>query len=212
MPAATAGTGRDRRQLTKARSDPARAAIALDAVNAAELRIRAQRRMGEALRDMEKNEGGRPVQTDLTGTPGVPVIPPATLEEIGITKKQSARYQAMAAIPRATFEIAVEAYKGADEPLSAAGVVRVAETLDDLPDAVRQDVVASGPAEIIAVARNHRTQGTGENEWYTPAAYVEAARAAGSRKSRTPPDRRRQTAHIGTAPALSGTPTRVRLW
>lgn len=28
------------------------------------------------------------------------------------------------------------------------------------------------------MAHNHRAQGTGENEWYTPSAYVEAARRA----------------------------------
>jgi hypothetical protein len=28
----------------------------------------------------------------------------------------------------------------------------------------------------LAVAENHRAEGTGENEWYTPAQYLEAAR------------------------------------
>ena len=146
---------------------------ALDAVNAAaELRIRAERRMGEALRDTEMAKGGRPSETP---TPGVSVSAP-TLEEIGITAKQSSRYQQIAAIPKDTFETAIEAHKAADEPLSAAAVVRVAETLDSLPEPIREDVVASGPAEILAVAHNHRAQGTGGNEWYTPAEYIEAAR------------------------------------
>jgi ParB family chromosome partitioning protein len=146
---------------------------ALDAVNAAaELRIRAERRMGEALREAEV-KAGRPKENP---TPGASFQAP-TLEQIGVTAKQSSRYQQIAAIPRETFETAIEAHKAADEPLSAAAVVRVAETLEALPDPVRQDVLANGPAEVIAVAHNHRAQGTGDNEWYTPAEYVEAARA-----------------------------------
>lgn len=151
---------------------------ALDAVNAAaELRIRAERRMGEALRDAEKPKGGGDQRSDhrSASTTGEKSAP--TLAEIGITKDQSSRYQQIAAIPQETFETAIEAHKGADEPLSAAAVVRVAETLDALPEPIRQDVVASGPAEILAVAHNHRAQGTGENEWYTPTVYIEAARA-----------------------------------
>lgn len=146
---------------------------ALDAVNAAaELRIRAERRMGEALRETELGQGRRAdlvVQADKVAKP--------TLSEIGITRDQSSRYQQIAAISRETFETAIEAHKAADEPLSAAAVVRVAETLETLPEPVRQDVLANGPAEIIAVAHNHRAQGTGDNEWYTPAEHIEAARA-----------------------------------
>ena len=41
-------------------------------------------------------------------------------------------------------------------------------------------VIAKQPQEeqpAAIVAHNHRAQGTGENEWYTPAVYIEAARA-----------------------------------
>ena len=146
---------------------------ALDAVNAAaELRIRAERRMGEALREAEVTKG-RPEKM----SPSTTFTSKPTLSEIGITRDQSSRYQQIAAIPRETFETAIEAHKAADEPLSAAAVVRVAETLETLPEPVRQDVLANGPAEIIAVAHNHRAQGTGDNEWYTPAEHIEAARA-----------------------------------
>jgi phage N-6-adenine-methyltransferase len=151
---------------------------ALDAVNAAaELRIRAVRKMGEALRDAEKAKGGGDRRSDhpSASTRGEKSAP--TLAEIGITYDQSSRYQQMAAIPKATFETAIEAHKAADEPLSAAAVVRVAETLDALPEPVRLDVLANGPAEVIAVAHNHRAQGTGENEWYTPPEHIAAARA-----------------------------------
>lgn len=147
---------------------------ALEAVNAAaELRIRAERRMGEALREAEV-KAGRPKEN---GSPDIPFSTTPTLADIGISKVQSSRYQQIAAIPKATFETAIEAHKAADEPLSAAAVVRVSEALEALPEPVRQDVEANGPAEIIAVAHNHRAQGTGDNEWYTPAEHIEAARA-----------------------------------
>ena len=132
----------------KCGADHSSISAALDAVNAAaELRIRAERRMGEALRDSERGQGRRSdlvVQDDQVAKP--------TLAEIGITKDQSSRYQAIAAIPKATFETAIEAHKAADEPLSAAAVVRVAETLDSLPEPIREDVVASGPDGILTLA------------------------------------------------------------
>jgi phage N-6-adenine-methyltransferase len=58
--------------------------------------------------------------------------------------------------------------------------LNLAAQVAELPKA-EQQVVASAPAEQIKeVARetihNHRAQGTGENEWYTPATYIEAAR------------------------------------
>lgn len=152
---------------------------ALDVVMAAtELRVRAERRMGEALRDAEKAKGAaREGWNQTPSSSTTAFIAPPTLSEIGITRDQSSRYQQIAAIPRQTFETAIEAHKATGEPLSTAAVVRVAETLEALPEPVRQDVLANGPAEIIAVAHNHRAQGTGDNEWYTPAEHIEAARA-----------------------------------
>ncbi len=52
--------------------------------NATEIRLLAERQMGEFLKTMPKNEGGNP---KLTGSRPEPVEP--TLADIGITKKQS---------------------------------------------------------------------------------------------------------------------------
>jgi hypothetical protein len=77
---------------------------------ACEIRIRAERRAGEILRDMEKAKGS---QSQLSGrdiSGGSIVKPPEsdnkpkTLSELGINKTQSSRYQALANIPDDVFE------------------------------------------------------------------------------------------------------------
>jgi phage N-6-adenine-methyltransferase len=56
----------------------------------------------------------------------------------------------------------------------------LASQVIDLPQEEKAVVEASPPEEMKEVAReaihNHRAQGTGENEWYTPAQYVDSAR------------------------------------
>jgi hypothetical protein len=66
--------------------------------DAAEVRLRAERRLGDLLKAMPKNEGGRPTKT---GTSEEPV---STLGEIGITKKQSSVWQRIAALAEEEFE------------------------------------------------------------------------------------------------------------
>jgi hypothetical protein len=71
-----------------------------------------------------------------------------TLAALGVTKTQSSKWQKLAALPRAKFEIRVEHAKARVE-----GMTTSAPTYKDV-------------------------EFTGENEWFTPAAYVEMARAA----------------------------------
>lgn len=69
---------------------------------ATEIRLLAERQMGEFLKQMPKASGGQPFQS--TGSRSAPVgTEPATLAEIGITKKQSSRAQQLADIPREEF-------------------------------------------------------------------------------------------------------------
>jgi hypothetical protein len=71
----------------------------LEAQNdAAEIRLRAERRLGELLRNTPKNRGGRPTET------GKADIPVSTLGEIGITKIQSSIWQRIARLALADFE------------------------------------------------------------------------------------------------------------
>lgn len=82
---------------------------------AARARVRAERRAGELLRDMEKQSGARGLSGPGRGKKnGVvkrdPVLAdtPKTLKDMGITKDQSSKYQKLAAIPDEKFEEALE--------------------------------------------------------------------------------------------------------
>ena len=103
--------------------------------HAAEIRVRAERKCGELLREMPKAKGGNPnLSSASTGC--------STLSEIGITRDQSSTWQKLASVPQSTFE---EAIAQQDIPTTS-GVL------------------------------NHRAQGTGQNEWYTPEEYIQAVR------------------------------------
>lgn len=73
-------------------------------VDAAEIRIRAERRLGEMLADADLQKGGRPAQE--TGRQQRPVSAP-TLAQAGISKDLSSRAQKLAAVPEAEFESAL---------------------------------------------------------------------------------------------------------
>jgi len=60
-------------------------------------KVRAERRAGEILSEQEKHPGAATVCHDVTA------LPPR-LDEIGISRKQSSRWQAIAAIPEAEHE------------------------------------------------------------------------------------------------------------
>jgi N6-adenosine-specific RNA methylase IME4 len=78
-------------------------------ISAAEIKIRAERRVGQMLMAMERHRGGRPRQT---GSP-LHRFSPATLADLGVDKKLSVRGQRYAAMSDAEFEAAVA--QGKDE-------------------------------------------------------------------------------------------------
>ena len=60
---------------------------------ASEIKIRAERRAGELLADMDKAKGGWP---SCGGSRRAPPQEPPTLADLNITKKQSSQWQVMA--------------------------------------------------------------------------------------------------------------------
>lgn len=116
---------------------------------AAEIKLRAERRAGELLGDMERNKGGewehREHQLqDVTSAP--------KLEELGISKIQSHRWQTEAQYPEEKFERYVAETKDKGEELTSVALYSLAKG-------------------IPHIARNN-----GNNEWYTPSNIIELAR------------------------------------
>jgi hypothetical protein len=62
--------------------------------------LEAERKMGEMLRQTERAKGGRP--TEKTCTTGVRVS--TSLNELGLTRKESSKAQFIAKLPEETFE------------------------------------------------------------------------------------------------------------
>jgi hypothetical protein len=85
-------------------------------------------------------------ERDAGGRGRIESRPATQLKDLGITKTQSSRWQKLAALPEEKFE------------------EKVARTVAKASDLIDGKKTVRG------------TAGTGENEWYTPVKYIEAAR------------------------------------
>jgi hypothetical protein len=93
---------------------------------AAEIRIRAERRAGQLLREMKENgqrkgRGGKEAQMSMSATIGLP--------DLGITRDQSSQWQKLADIPEKEFEDEIRRSGG---PPCTEGILN-AKTLKELP-------------------------------------------------------------------------------
>lgn len=96
----------------------------------AEIKLRAERRAGELIGEMPKNVGamgnpngqGAPIVRSHDVTAQMP-----TLDDLGITKMQSSRFQAVASVPEPVFEAHIAETKAAGIELTSAGVQRLAQ-------------------------------------------------------------------------------------
>jgi len=89
--------------------------------DAAEIKIRGERRMGAELAKLPKNKGGRP--SKKTGNASLPVSP--KLDEIGVAPMQAHRWQTMARLTDDQFEAHVAGVKARGAELTSAGVHRL---------------------------------------------------------------------------------------
>jgi hypothetical protein len=83
----------------------------------AEIKIRAERRAGEILLDMDKNQGGRTLQKCNVSFEGTAKIP--KLSDLGISRNQSSRWQLIACIPEEDFDSRVEEIKSKGAELTS---------------------------------------------------------------------------------------------
>ena len=123
-------------------------------IDAAEIRIRAERRLGQMLEDQKRTvglaTGGQPYQSRSTGVDAVPVEIP-TLAEIGIDKKLSAHAQKVAAIPEAEFEGIVGEWRDTLEAANdrvSANIIKAAKQHEPRPAVSNVvDIVEPAPSE-----------------------------------------------------------------
>lgn len=89
---------------------------------AAEVKIRAERKAGEMLAKMPKNEGEL-----YRGNMQLPRDETPTLDDLGIEKMQSSRWQIIAGLPEEKFEEHIQETKAEGKELTSAGLIRVAK-------------------------------------------------------------------------------------
>lgn len=99
------------------------------AIDAAIIARRAERRLGELLRDAPKDLGGRPPET---GNNVLPVIP--TLADHGVSKVQSSRWQALADVPEALFDATLAECAEQKRAPTYAGMARLAKQDSESPE------------------------------------------------------------------------------
>ena len=124
-------------------------------LDAAEIRIRAERRLGELLKERPKAPGakGKPGGGTRGSKKEPRVGEPPTLASQGIDKKLSSRAQKLAALTEPAFERKLSDWK---------------EKVESEKDRFRTDILT--PTAHVAA-------NLGENEWYTPPEYIAAAKA-----------------------------------
>lgn len=113
-----------------------------------EIRLRAERRLGELMAEQPKAQGAREAGTNRGTTRDR--SKPASLAEQGIDKNLANRARKAAAMPADKYEAKV----------------------------ARQTALAEKAASITGKDAYPKAEFTGEVEWYTPAEYIEYAREA----------------------------------
>ncbi len=120
-----------------------------DLINSAtEFKLRCERRLGEMILAMK--ERGEISEGRNSRTPTR-----VKIAEMDLSYDISSRAQRIASVPEDIFEAAIFTAREEEQQITHRAFI---------------SLIGEGPAF------NHRAQGTGENEWYTPRQYIEAAR------------------------------------
>jgi hypothetical protein len=99
----------------------------LDVENrAAEIKVRAERKAGKMLAELELSHGGRP-------TTKKPPAKTVCLRRLGINKSQSSRWQLAASVPDDVFEEFIAKAKQLGEHITSEALLRIAEHLEGRP-------------------------------------------------------------------------------
>lgn len=124
----------------------ARAAkLGLEAANyAAEIKLRAERKAGELLAQLERDKGGRPAENSSQPVTSFSQYG-AVLNENDINRQTAHRWQTVASIPEDVFEQHLAETKADGDELSTAGLLRVAKELH------KSEVIANAAQEAARV-------------------------------------------------------------
>lgn len=121
------------------------AKLGLEAQNhAAEIKIRAERKAGEMLAGMEKNRGGQAEHESYRSQPVT--TSPQKLDDLGIGRMDSHRWQQVASMPEDTFEKHIEEHKTDGKELTTGAVIRKAK---DLTSQTRREETRQAAAKDV---------------------------------------------------------------
>jgi hypothetical protein len=128
----------------------------------AEIKIRAERRMGEELRKLEKAKGGGDQRSDHRSHDAIGG--PATLAELGINKSQSSRWQTLASVPDVDFEQFISKVGDSGGELTTAAMLQFARRRkreDEPPGGPGNSRKRGGPA----VPNSPKDGADGGSQW-----------------------------------------------
>lgn len=109
---------------------------------AAEVKIRAERKAGEMLAKMPKAQGGQPYQEKYSTSNAMVQVEAPTLSDLGIERMQSSRWQQIASLPEEVFEEHVAETKADHKELTTASVLKIARQ-EHRPEVKRADTGSS---------------------------------------------------------------------
>lgn len=113
----------------------------------AEIKLRAERRAGELLKEIERSQGGRPAGN--TDQPGPSFR--SEIDDAGIAATTAKRWQAIAGVPESVFEQHIETVKARGDELTSAGVLRIAkeQKREERREENRALVETAAPIEVM---------------------------------------------------------------